>query len=74
MPYIFQCQLAPHIGFKVNITHSYNLGVTRVFHLDCVKVSNSIVGKQLQVMSSIVEGCSVYNPLNSLFIYMQTLI
>ena len=74
MPYIFQCQLAPHISFKANITHPYNLGVARVSHLDYAKVSNSIIKKQLQVRSSIVGGYSVYNPLNSLLIYMQTFI
>ena len=74
MPYIFQCQLAPYVSFKENITHPYNLGVTRVSHLDYAKVSNSIIRKQLQVRSSMVGGCDIYNPLNSLLIYMQTLI
>ena len=74
MPYIFQFQLAPYVSFKENITHPYNLGVTKVSHLDCAKVSNSITRKQLQVRNIIVGGCDVYNPLNSLLIYMKTLI
>ena len=74
MPYIFQCQLTPYIGFKANICYPYNLKVTRVLHLNSAKVSNPIIKKQLQERSTMVGGCSVYNPLNSLLIYMQTLI
>ena len=74
MSYIFQCQLTTHIGFKANITYPYNLWVSKISHLNCAKVSNSIINKQIQVRSSIVGGYNVYNLLKSLFIYMQALI
>ena len=38
-------------------THLCHLGVIRVYHIECVKVFNSIIRKQLQVKGNMVGGC-----------------